>query len=221
MLAPQLVPLRVVFLGPPGAGKGTQAAALSRRLGIPHLSTGDLLRSAVADRTPLGREAEGHMRAGRLVPDDLVLRILRERLDRPDAQAGFILDGYPRTLEQADELDKLVPVSLVVWFEADAKLLTARLAGRRVCPVCQRVYNVQTNPARTPGECDDGHGPLVQRPDDLPEAIAERLRVYDRKTAPLLDRYRATGLLRTVDASGVPKEVEARLAQLLGNPGSR
>ncbi len=203
----------LVFLGPPGSGKGTQAPALARELGIPHLSTGDLLRAAVAAGTPLGREADGHMQAGRLVPDELVLRILRERLARPDARGGCLLDGYPRNLAQAAALEGIVPVDLVLAFELPERELVARLAGRRICPTCASVYNVATAPPRSAGRCDRDGATLVQRPDDRPEAVVARLRVYAEATAPLLQHYGARGVLRTVDASGPPERVAERLRQ--------
>ncbi len=202
---------RIVFLGPPGVGKGTQAAILAKELGIPHLSTGDLLRAAVATRTPLGLEAKGHMDAGRLVPDDLVLRILRERLAAPDAQAGFLLDGYPRNLAQARQLEAIAPVETVLAFELPARRLIERLSGRRVCPTCQSVYNVASRPPKVPGRCDRDGTELVQRPDDRPEAISTRLSVYAEQTAPLLDHYRRAGRLQPVDATGSPDEVAARV----------
>lgn len=203
---------RFVFLGPPGAGKGTQAAQLARSWGIPHLSTGDLLRAAVAAGTPLGKEADGYMRAGRLVPDALVLRLLKERLGRPDAARGFVLDGYPRTLPQAEELARITPIDVAVWFEVEPHRLVDRLAGRRVCPTCQRVYHVLTRPPRRAGRCDDDDSELLQRPDDQPGAVAVRLEVYARDTAPLLQHFRSLGVLRTVDANGSPAEVGARVA---------
>ena len=207
--------LRVVFLGPPGAGKGTQAASLARELGIPHLSTGDLLRAAVAARTPLGREAEGHMAAGRLVPDDLVLRILHDRLEQPDARKGYFLDGFPRNLAQAEALGKFADVDRVVSFEIASELLLPRLVDRRVCPKCQTVYNLSSKPPKVPGKCDRDGTDLVHRPDDRPEAVATRLRVYTEQTAPLLEYYRARGVLRPIDASGSPEEVAARLRRAL------
>ena len=207
--------LRVVFLGPPGAGKGTQAASLARELGIPHLSTGDLLRAAVAARTPLGREAEGHMAAGRLVPDDLVLRILHDRLEQPDARKGYFLDGFPRNLAQAEALGKFADVDRVVSFEIAPELLLPRLVDRRVCPKCQTVYNLSSKPPKVPGKCDRDGTDLVHRPDDRPEAVATRLRVYTEQTAPLLEYYRARGVLRPIDASGSPEEVAARLRRAL------
>jgi adenylate kinase len=206
---------RIVFLGPPGAGKGTQAAALARELGIPHLSTGDLLRAAVAEGTPLGRAADGHMRAGRLVPDDLVLGILRERLARPDAARGFILDGYPRNLAQARTLEGIVPLDRVVWFEVDRPVLVARLSGRWACPRCGTVYNTASKPPREPGRCDHDGTELVQRPDDRPESVEVRLRVFAEQTAPLLERYRRLGLLTTLDGSGNEAAVAERLRRLL------
>jgi adenylate kinase len=155
------------------------------------------------------------MRAGRLVPDELVLGILRDRLARPDAARGFVLDGFPRTLAQADALDRLTPLEAVIAFDIDPRALVARLAGRRSCPSCGAVYNLSTNPPRRPGYCDREGAALLQRPDDLPEAVEVRLRVYDEQTAPLREHYRRRGLLRTLDASGAPPEVAARLRHLL------
>ena len=208
-------PRRIVFLGPPGVGKGTQASTVAKELGLLHLSTGDLLRAAVAEGSELGRAADGHMRAGRLVPDDLVLAILRGRLERPDARAGFILDGYPRNLDQARALAALTPIDQVVSFELDPKLLVERLAGRRLCPVCGSIYNVVSRPPRVGERCDKDGAALEQRPDDRPEAVEVRLQVYARQTAPLLEHYRHEGLLRPLDASGTPAAVADRLRRLL------
>jgi len=206
---------RIVFLGPPGAGKGTQAAQLAHELGVPHLSTGDLLRSAVAARTPLGLEADGHMRAGRLVPDDLVLKILRERLEQPDAKAGYLLDGFPRNLAQAEALGKFAELDRVVSFDIVPELLVRRLSDRRVCPTCQSVYNLSSKPPKVPDRCDVDGSSLVQRPDDRPEAVTTRLKVYAEQTAPLLEYYRTRRLLRPIDASGTPDEVTERVRQAL------
>jgi len=206
---------RVVFLGPPGAGKGTQAARIARELGVPHLSTGDILRAAVAARTPLGLEADGYMRAGGLVPDELVLKILHERLDQPDARVGYLLDGFPRNLAQAETLGKFSQLERVVSLEVSPDLLVQRLSERRVCPKCQSVYNLSTKPPKVPGKCDQDGTALVQRPDDQAEAITMRLKVYAEQTAPLLHYYRQRHLLRSVDAAGTPDEVAARIRKVL------
>ncbi len=228
MTPPPAPARRIVFLGPPGAGKGTQAAELARELGFVHLSTGDLLRAAVAEGSDLGRAADGHIRAGRLVPDELVLAIVRERLGRPDARAGFILDGFPRNLAQARALEGFAPLELVVAFEIDPRQLVARLSGRRICPNCGTVYHLDARPPRVAGRCDRDGTELVQRPDDRPEAVEVRLRVYAEQTAPLLDYYRDLGLLRAVDVAGTPAEVASRLRRLIaagptaaGSPAER
>jgi adenylate kinase len=202
---------RVVFLGPPGAGKGTQAATLAKSLGVPHLSTGDLLRAAVAARTPLGLAAQDHMSAGRLVPDSLVLDILGERLARDDARAGFLLDGFPRNLAQAEALGRRTPLDRVVAFEIPVDLLRTRLTGRRTCPVCHTVYNIETRPPKAAGRCDLDGTELVQRPDDRPESVNTRLEVYLQETAPLLQYYSTRGVLRAIDATGDPATVASRV----------
>ena len=206
---------RIVFLGPPGAGKGTQAAALARSLGIPHLSTGDLLRAAVAAKTPLGEEADGYMRQGLLVPDELVLRMLGERLKGPDAARGFLLDGFPRTLPQAEALARVTPLDHVVWFQLPELLLMERLTQRRNCPKCGTVYNLATRPPRDDGRCDHDGTELVQRADDHPGAVKKRLEAYSTQTTPLLEYYREHQLLRPLDASGAPDEVARKLERLV------
>ncbi len=198
---------RIAFLGPPGAGKGTQATVLAAELAIPHLSTGDLLRAEAAARTPLGLEADGYMRSGRLVPDAVVLRVLEERIGRPDARNGFLLDGFPRTVAQATTLESVAPLDRVVFFDLPREVLVDRLSSRRVCPTCRTVYNLLSHPSRVAGRCDRDGAELVQRPDDRPDAIATRLAVYAETTAPIVDFYRARGRLRTIDATGTPEEV--------------
>jgi len=203
---------RLVFLGPPGAGKGTQATELARRLGIVHLSTGDLLRAAVAAHTPLGVEAKGFMDAGQLVPDDLVLRILRDRLSQADTKAGFLLDGFPRTVPQAEALAGITELDRVVEFEIPEATLIERLSQRRSCPQCGTTYNLRTKPPRTAGICDNDGTPLVQRSDDRDEAVRTRIQVYRKQTAPLAEFYRHRGLLREIDASGDPATVGRQVA---------
>ncbi|MCI4334224.1 MAG: adenylate kinase [Thermoplasmata archaeon] len=209
---------RVVLLGPPGAGKGTQAGPLAAELGVPHLSTGDLLRAAVAKATSLGAEADGYMRAGHLVPDELVLRILRARLSEPDARAGFVLDGYPRNRAQAETLAALVAVDDVLYFELPEEVLLGRLTQRRSCPRCGRVYNLSTRPPRSPGRCDVEGAELLQRSDDRPEAVRVRLATYREQTEPLLQYYAGAGLLRRLDALGSTEEVGRRLRAALRLP---
>jgi adenylate kinase len=202
---------RIVLLGPPGAGKGTQAKELAKHLGVPHLSTGDLLREAARAKTSLGEEADVYMRAGRLVPDELVLRILKERLGRPDAATGFILDGYPRNVAQATELDRITPIDRVVAFEIPENVLVERLTQRWNCPKCGTVYNLATRPPKQAGACDRDGTPLHQRADDAPPAVRTRLTVYQEQTAPLLEHYRVLGRLSSIDATGTPEQVASRL----------
>ena len=218
--------MRIVLLGAPGAGKGTQSQRLVERAGIPQISTGDLLRAAVARGTELGRQAKQAMEAGRLVDDELVLGMIRERLGEKDARKGFILDGFPRNLAQAHALERLLadlgqPLDAVVQLEVDYAELVRRISGRRTCADCGRVFNLLTSPAPASGHaCPTTHAShrLVQRPDDNEATVAERLRVYDEKTRPLIDFYRARGLLRVINAEGDVDAVTRRLAQALGSP---
>jgi len=221
--------MRIVLLGAPGSGKGTQSQRLVERVGIPQISTGDLLRQAVARGTELGRLAKEAMDAGRLVEDSLVLGMIRERLGEPDARRGFILDGFPRNLAQAHALDRLLealkqPLDAVVQLEVDSRELVRRIAGRRSCADCGRVFNLLTSPPSGAGAvCPKTGAPhrLMQRPDDNEATVAERLRVYDEKTRPLIDFYRARGLLQVIDAEAAVDEVTARLAQALRVPALR
>lgn len=212
---------RIAFLGPPGAGKGTQAARLSVELGVPHLSTGEILRHAAGEGTALGQAADRFMREGRLVPDELVLQLLDARLRLPDAASGFVLDGYPRNRAQAEALDRITPLDHVVFFELPEDWLLERLTQRWSCPTCGRVYNLVTLPPRIAGHCDDDGTPLHQRSDDRPEAVKTRLRTYSEQTTPLLAHYQERNLLRSLDAKGSVEEVGRRLRSALeGNRGS-
>jgi len=200
------------LLGPPGVGKGTQAARIASEFGIAHISTGDMFREAVAAGTELGKTAREYMAAGALVPDEIVIGMVEERLGRPDTQKGFLLDGFPRTIPQAEALERLLeklgrPVTAVVDLVADEELLISRLSGRRVCASCGATYHVENNPPRVQGVCDVCGGEVRQREDDRPEAIRERLREYSSKTAALTEHYSRAGLLESIAASGMPQEV--------------
>ena len=199
--------MRVAFLGPPGAGKGTQARELAREWGVPHVATGDMLRDAAAAGTPLGREAKGYMDKGALVPDDVIIRMIAERLRRPDAGRGFLLDGFPRTIAQAEGLEHLLkdlgqPLERVVYFDVSEPELLRRLTGRRVCRACQTAFHLVSAPPTKAGVCDRCGGQLYQREDDSEATVRHRLGVYARQTAPLLDWYRGRGLLVSVPGEG-------------------
>ncbi|PYM26027.1 MAG: adenylate kinase [Candidatus Rokuibacteriota bacterium] len=199
--------MRVAFLGPPGAGKGTQARELAREWGVPHVATGDMLREAASAGTPLGREAKAYMDTGALVPDDVIIRMIAERLRRPDARKGFLLDGFPRTIAQAEGLERLLedlgqPLERVVYFEVSEPELLRRLTGRRVCRACQTAFHMVSAPPRSPGVCDRCGGELYQREDDSEATVRHRLGVYARQTAPLLDWYRGRGMLVSVPGEG-------------------
>ena len=216
--------MRIILLGAPGSGKGTQAQRLVERYAIPQVSTGDLLRAAVARGSELGLKAKAAMDAGKLVDDSLVLGLIRERLAEPDARAGFILDGFPRNLAQARSLDALLhelgqPLDAVVQLEVDSAELVRRISGRRSCADCRRVFNLLTAPPPSGAAAicpkTGALHRLMQRPDDNEATVAERLRVYQEKTAPLIDFYRSRGILRSIDALGELDEVTRRLMQAL------
>ena len=199
--------MRIVLLGAPGSGKGTQSQLLVEAYGVPQISTGDLLREAVAKRTELGLRAKAAMDAGKLVDDATVLGMIRERLAQPDAVKGFILDGFPRNIVQAEELETLLrelgqPLQAVVLLNLDLSILLKRLTGRRICEDCGRVFNVYTTPPGAPPHCEKcaDMPRLIQRPDDKEEVIGKRLEVFEAQTKPLIRHYEAAGLLRVVDA---------------------
>jgi adenylate kinase len=210
----------VIFLGPPGAGKGTQARQIAESYGVPHLSTGDMFREHVSRGTPLGLRAKPIMERGELVPDDLVLSMVEDRISRPDCGDGFILDGFPRTLPQAEKLDEILrrrfkTEPLVVHFVVDKNQLMRRLTGRRVCGIGGEIYNIYDHPPKVPGRCDRDGGELIQRPDDREEVIAERLVAYERQTRPLVDYYRQRGVLKDVDGMAAPQAVTKNVLELL------
>lgn len=200
------MPTYVVLLGPPGAGKGAQANQLAEKLSIPQVSTGDLFRAMKTQDTPLARRVQEIMASGKLVPDDLTVEIVRQRLAEEDCRNGAILDGFPRTVPQAEALDEMLGkrfnsrVTVVPLLDVPEEESVRRISGRRSCPTCKRVYHVEFDPPQQRGRCDDDGVQLVQREDDKPETVAARYRVYQEKTAPLIDFYRDKGLLVEVNA---------------------
>jgi adenylate kinase len=205
----------------PGVGKGTQASMLCQVLGGAHVSTGDILRQAVASGSALGRQAKSHMEAGGLVPDPLVEELVVERLSRADARPGFVLDGFPRSVEQVAMLDRILgrlgqALDRVVFLVVEPGEIVRRLAGRRVCPRCGRVYHVDHQPPRSPGVCDRCGSALAQRADDAESVVRERLEVFARQTLPIVEGYRSRGLLREVDGTGEPSEVAALVLAAVG-----
>ncbi len=212
--------MRLILIGPPGAGKGTQARSLAERLKAPQIASGDLLRAAVRDGTELGLKAKRFMDEGALVPDQLVLDMIGNRLDLPDARAGFILDGFPRTVAQADTLDEMLKRRNIVLNKAVAisvpdEELVERISGRRTCHECGAMYHVTYEPPRNSGRCDACGGELYQRDDDIEETVRARLAVYAKSTEPLLDYYARLGLLARVDGTGAPATVEQRILDVL------
>ena len=210
----------LIFLGPPGAGKGTQAKRIAERFQVPHLSTGDMFRDAIARGTDLGLLAKPIMDRGDLVPDDLVMRMVEERLSRPDSAEGFIFDGFPRTVAQAQQLAAILARKglgqpLVVDIEVDHDRLLRRLAGRWTCSVGGETYSIYDSPPKVPGICDRDGGKLIQRADDRPEVVKERLASYERQTRPLVDYYRREGALEVIDASASVEMVDCALSDIL------
>jgi adenylate kinase len=210
----------IILLGPPGAGKGTQAKKLTGTFAIPQISTGDMLREAVKKGTELGKKAKAFMDAGGLVPDEVVIGIVKERLAAADCSAGFILDGFPRTIPQAQALDRVVKelgkeIRFVLSLEVDQKELMERLCGRRTCTGCGAMYHIAFNAPKTEGKCDKCATALIQRDDDREETIKNRLVNYNKATAPLLDYYKSTGKIRTVMASGEIDAIYGNIVRIL------
>jgi adenylate kinase len=210
----------VIFLGPPGAGKGTQAKELAKIYRVPHLSTGDMLREHVSQGSPLGMEAKPIMARGDLVPDSLVLKMVRERIERLDCAHGFVFDGFPRTVAQAQYLSVLLRQNgyrpaLVVHFALDPAMVLRRITGRRMCKVGGEIYNIYERPTKVEGRCDNDGGELVQRPDDREEIVGPRLAAYEKQTEPLVAYYRRLGRLHDVDASKSVDEVKQRVLEIV------
>lgn len=212
--------MEMIFLGPPGSGKGTQAKMVSDRLEIPQISTGDMLRGAVREGTPMGLKAQALMNSGSLVSDEVVVGIVRERLAKADCARGFILDGFPRTLPQADALDDTLQdlgrsLSAVISLEVDSESVVERIAGRRTCRDCGKMYHVKFDPPAVEGVCDVCSGELYLRDDDREETIRKRLRVYDEQTAPLINYYQSRGLLFKIDGMKKIDEVQGDILSAL------
>ncbi|HSV73139.1 MAG TPA: adenylate kinase [Chthonomonadales bacterium] len=214
-----------ILLGPPGAGKGTQGSRLAAEMGVPKISTGDMFRELAAQGTELGLKAKGYWSAGQLVPDDIVIGLVRERLAMPDCDKGLLLDGFPRTVPQADALGSLLAdlgrdLTGVLDFALNDEELVNRLSGRRTCPKCTATYHVVAMPPRQAGICDACGGELIQRADDQPESIRKRLQEYAAKTEPLLSYYRERGKLHTVDAAPKPDAIYAEVRRAVGLDGA-
>lgn len=205
--------MNIIFLGPPGAGKGTQAQRICAALGIPQVSTGDILRRAIKEQTPTGLKAKSFIDAGKLVPDEVVIAIVEERLKEADCQKGYILDGFPRTVPQAEALDGIAHIDGVVELAVEDQQLVDRLSGRRVCLKCGATYHISQLNGRT--QCDCGE-PLVQRDDDKPETVLSRLKVYHDQTAPLVDFYEKKGLLHRIDGAKDRDAIYADILNVLG-----
>lgn len=215
----------LILLGPPGAGKGTQATRIVADYKIPHISTGDILRAAVKNQTPLGLEAKKYMDAGELVPDSVVIGIVRDRLQESDTAKGFLMDGFPRTIPQAEALDAALEalgraVTKVLVLLVDEELLVRRLTGRRICRSCQTPFHVYFNPPKVEGVCDKCGGELYQRDDDSEETVRNRLEVYRRQTEPLIDYYDRAGVVARIDGAREPEEVYEDIQAVLGPAGA-
>lgn len=212
--------MRIVLLGAPGAGKGTQAARINKKFGIAHISTGDILRANVKEETPLGLEAKGYMDKGALVPDELVIKLVEDRLAKDDLKSGFMLDGFPRTVDQAEKLDAIldklgVKLDTVVNIDIDTGLLVERITGRRTCKDCKAGYHIQNQKPKKEGVCDECGGQLIQRKDDTKETVENRLQVYESQTAPLIEFYGKKGIRKDIDGSRDFDEVFAQIEKVL------
>jgi len=212
--------MKIVMLGPPGSGKGTYASRLTKMLGIPHISTGDMVREEIKAQTEIGKKIKEYNDRGELVPDEIIIKLLAERLKKADAKKGFILDGFPRTLRQAEALEKISEIDLVINLNVPDEIIIQRLSNRLICKRCGAIYNRLTLKPKVNGVCDICGGELYQREDDKPEVIRERLKVYKRSTEPLIEYYRRKGLLRDVycnDLMTPPEVIVERIMGIINN----
>ena len=208
--------MNLILLGAPGAGKGTLASYLIEKMGIPSISTGNILREAIKNDTPLGQQAKGFMDAGQLVPDELVINLLKERIAKRDCKSGFILDGFPRTIPQAEALDEVAQIDCALAIDVPYEMIEKRMTGRRVCLRCGATYHVEANPSRMEGICDICGDKLVVRSDDQPEVVKRRRETYRAQTEPLIGYYEAQGKLKTIDGTQGIVETEKLAVQALG-----
>jgi adenylate kinase len=202
------IAMNVLLLGAPGVGKGTYADFLSEKYKIPHISSGDLLREAVEKRTEIGKKVGKYMNEGKLVPDDIVIQLIKERLESEDSKRGFLLDGFPRTIAQAKAIEKFKKIDKVLNFVASEDIIMDRLGGRRTCRACGSTFHIKNRPPKVSGICDNCGGELYQREDEKPETIKKRMKEYEKKTKPLIDYYKKRGLLANIDASPPLEEVK-------------
>lgn len=214
--------MKIVLLGPPGAGKGTQAKSISNRYSIPHISTGDIFRKNISEGTPLGIEAKSYMDKGQLVPDEVTINMVKDRLTWEDCKNGYLLDGFPRTVAQAEALEDFLAsrdekLDTALSIEVPSNFILERMTGRRVCPSCGASYHVKFNPPTKEGVCDVCGSDVVQRKDDTEETVSERLEVYERQTQPLIDFYNNKNLLSTVDGTKAINEVFEGICEILGS----
>lgn len=213
--------MNVLIMGPAGAGKGTMSDLILKEYDIPHISTGDMLRANVANHTDLGNKAKAYMDAGKLVPDEVINAMVEDRLQQSDCQKGYLLDGYPRTLVQAKEFERIAakigkPVECVLGLEVDFEVLKDRITGRRICPKCGATYHIHNFPPKVEGVCDNCGGKLVQRSDDTVEKLTKRMEEYEKSTKPVIDFYDQKGLVTHLDASGKPEAVFGAIKEALG-----
>ncbi len=206
--------MNIVLLGSPGVGKGTYAKRISKIYNIPHISTGDMFREAIKNKTEIGLKAKGYMDKGELVPDDVTIKTVEERLKKDDCKNGFMLDGFPRTIAQAEALDKIIVIDKVLNFTASDEVIIDRLSGRRVCKNCGAIFHIRNIIPKTEGVCDNCGGELYQRDDDKPESVKKRLDVYKKQTEPLIDYYKEKGILADIDANKPIEQVDEIIADV-------